>query len=63
MIYPMVQSVALACVEKFKKMTPQWHCPLSIVVIMKKQNHSYTKIGMRHGRSPRVQRQKNMSHQ
>jgi hypothetical protein len=33
MIYPMAQSVALVCVEIDKKMPPQWHCPLSIVII------------------------------
>jgi hypothetical protein len=32
MLYPMVQSGALVCVEKVKKMPPQWHCPLSIVI-------------------------------
>jgi hypothetical protein len=29
MLYPMVQSVALVCVEIDKKMPLQWHCPLS----------------------------------
>jgi hypothetical protein len=32
MLYQMVQSVALVCVEIDKKMPPQWHCPLSIVI-------------------------------
>jgi hypothetical protein len=32
MLYPMVQSIALVCVEIDKKMPLQWHCPLSIVI-------------------------------
>jgi hypothetical protein len=35
MLYPMVQSVALVCVEIEKKMPPQWHCPPSSIVQMK----------------------------
>ena len=30
MLYPMLQSVALVCIEIDKQMPPQWHCPLSI---------------------------------
>jgi hypothetical protein len=39
MLYPMAQSVALVCVEIDKKMPLQWHCPLSSVGTMEKQNH------------------------
>jgi hypothetical protein len=40
MLYPMVQSVWLVCVEKVKKMTLQWHCPLSSsFTIIENQNH------------------------
>jgi hypothetical protein len=42
MLYPMVQSVWLVCVEKVKKMTLQRHCPLSSsspITIIENQNH------------------------
>jgi hypothetical protein len=32
MIYPFMQSVVRFCVEIEKKMPPQWHDPLSIVI-------------------------------
>jgi hypothetical protein len=66
MLYPRVQSVALACVEIDKKKALQGHSPLSSshhpssIVQKQKQNHfgaqarSY-QIGMRLGRSPRAQ--------
>jgi hypothetical protein len=65
MIYPMVQSVVLVCVEKVKKMTPQRHCPLSSssiihhpkskIKIILARRLAPTKIEMRHWRSPCVQ--------
>jgi hypothetical protein len=61
MLYPMAQSVACVCVEIDKKMAPQG--ALSIVIITSLSFSAPTEIGMRHGRSPRVQRRKNMSHQ
>jgi hypothetical protein len=50
MLYPMVQSIALVCVEKVKKMPSQGLCPLSLSFTIEKQNHfgaracSYQKI-------------------
>jgi hypothetical protein len=62
MLYPMVQSVVLVCVEKVKKKALQGHSPLSSShhPSSKKQNHFGTQarsyqIGMRIGRSPRAQ--------
>ena len=41
MLYPMVHSVALVCIEIDKQMPPQGHCPLYIVIIIiiEIQNH------------------------
>jgi hypothetical protein len=47
MLYPMVQSVALVCVEKVKKMPSQWHCPLSSSsIIQNRKSKSFWRAGL-----------------
>jgi hypothetical protein len=64
MLYPMVQHIALVCVEIEKKMPPQGLCPLSSSSssswkskIILARRPAPTKIGMSHGRSPWAQKQ------
>jgi hypothetical protein len=59
MLYPMVQSGVLVCVEIDKKMPLQGHCPLSSSIVHRPKSKiilargpAPAKIGMNRGRSP-----------